>query len=123
MYFSALPRWGIDISLDLAAYAQDNVELPRRSSHDLYAVKVLYVQLQQTPHGRAGLFLKPVAVEALVVLKGLHRVCGNHLNSIVALDDVEQSVDPCVDAVGGEHAQISGRNGKKTSSPCLVEIP
>ena len=109
----------IDISFDLTAYAQDDVKLTGRRCHDLYAVKVLYVLLQQTPHGRAGLFLKSVAVEALVVLKRLHRVRGDHLNAVIALDDVEQSVYPCVDAVGGEHAQVGGRNGEENELTLL----
>ena len=99
--FLDIAEMGIDISLDLAADAQDDVELTGRRRHDLYAVKVLYVLLQQTPHNRATLFLKPVAVKALVVFKRLHRVRGDHLNAVVALDDVEQSIGPCVNAVGG----------------------
>ena len=67
--FLDIAEVGIDVALDLTAYAQDDVKLTGRRRHDLYAVKVFYVLLQQTPHGRAVLFLKPVAVKALVVFK------------------------------------------------------
>ena len=40
----------VDVALDLTAYAQDNIELTGRRRHDLYAVKVFYVLLQQTPN-------------------------------------------------------------------------
>ena len=117
--FLDIAEVGIDVAFDLAAYAQDNIELTGRRRHDLYSVEVFYVLLQQTPHGGAALFLKPVAAKALVVFKRLHRIRGDHLNAIIALDDVEQSVDPCVDTVGGEHAQVGGCNGKENELALL----
>ena len=80
---------------------------------------MFYILLQQPPDGRTALFLKPVAVKALVVFKRLHRVRSDHLNAVVALDDVEQSIGPCVDAVGREHAQVGGRNGKENELALL----
>ena len=117
--FLDIAEVGIDVAPNLAAYAQDNIKLTGRCRHYLYAVEMFYVLLQQTPYGGAALFLKTVAVEALVVLKGLHRVRGDHLYSVVALDNVEQSVYPCVDAVGGEHAQVGGRNGEENELTLL----
>ena len=61
----------IDVALDLAAYAQDDVKLTGRCRHYLYAVEMFYVLLQQTPYGGAALFLKTVAVKAFIVFKRL----------------------------------------------------
>ena len=38
---------------------------------------------------------------------------------INALDDVEQGVYPCVNAVSGEHAQVGRRNGKENELALL----
>ena len=80
---------------------------------------MFYVLLQQPPHGRAALFLKTFAVEALVVLEGLHRIRGDHLDPVIALDDVKQSVNPRINAVSGEYTQIRGRNGKENKLALL----